>query len=372
MRSDPGLTVVTPDGWMASTLKGLIEARGFISEDSRMMAWYDAKVADEKRVTARKNRYFNCPSLDKDKLKEWLRALLIIMVVERDVGIILAGMVPANSTKIVELFTDAKEGVVGFTFCKVCLIYDRKQVDQLLLEGTRDKKRSRKAGFASTSYTEVAYVFWKGGGKRPKVHNRARLHVDPGSDVCSDVMLNVPVVPLEDRWTSPEATKKAVLKGSTWETLIDKDGSDSDDGSPDAGGQATAVDDNASSQATGRKRRRALLRAPTDADNVEVFSNPTHPLVLKEFLHEFKSSWIMCATPENGITLTAALSSDVRAPVLAFARNAAHKELVEQNVEKQLTNALVESRPSAAQPKVKQQTLVDLWERVRACEKTKN
>ena len=180
-----------------------------------------------------------------------------------------------------------------------------------------------------------------------------------------------PSSPLEDRCRSPEATKKAVLKGSTWETLIDKDGSDSDDGGPDAGGQAPAVDDNASSQATGRKRRRALLRAPTDADNVEVFSNPTHPLLVKEFLHEFKSTWVLRATPEQGITLTAALSSDVRAPVLAFARNAAHKELVEQNVEKQLTNALVESRPSAAQPKVKQQTLVDLWERVRACEKTK-
>ena len=183
-------------------------------------------------------------------------------------------------------------------------------------------------------------------------------------------MLNVPVVPLEDRCTSPEATKKAVLKGSSWETLLDKDGSDSDDGGPDAGGQAPAVDDNASSQASGlRKRRRALLRAPTDADNVEVFSNPTHPLLFKEFLHEFKSSWVMCATPEQGITLTAALSSDVRAPVLAFARNAAHKELVEKNVEKQLTNALVESRPSTAQPKVKQQSLVDLWERARALEK---
>ena len=77
----------------------------------------------------------------------------------------------------------------------------------------------------------------------------------------------------------------------------------------------------------------------------------------------------MCATPEQGITMTAALSSDVRAPVLAFARNAAHKELVEKNVEKQLTNALVESRPSTAQPKVKQQSLVDLWERARALEK---
>ena len=163
MRSDPGLTVVAPDGWMAATLQGLIQARGFISEESRMMAWFDAKVADEKRVTARKNRYFNCPSLDKDKLKEWLRALLIIMVPERDVGVILAGMVPANSMKIVELFTDAKEGVVGYSFCKVSLIYDRNQVDQLLIEGTHDKKRSRKAGFASTSYTEVAYVFWKGG-----------------------------------------------------------------------------------------------------------------------------------------------------------------------------------------------------------------
>ena len=130
------------------------------------------------------------------------------MVPERDVGVILAGMVPANSTKIVELFTDAKEGVVGYSFCKVSLIYDRNQVDQLLIEGTHDKKRSRKAGFASTSYTEVAYVFWKGGGKRPKVHNRARLHVDPGSDVCSDVILNVPVVPLRTAAPAPKRPRR--------------------------------------------------------------------------------------------------------------------------------------------------------------------
>ena len=244
----------------------------------------------------------------------------------------------------------------------------------------------RSAGFASSAGAEIAFVFWKG-DKKPKAWNRIRMHVDPGSNVSSDVMLNVPIIPSEDRHRVTEATKAAVLKGSSWETLIDtpdtpgvgnRDAGSDSDGAPAEGGQASSqepeggpVSSQGSPPTALRKRRRALLRQATDTDRVEVFSNPTHPLVLKEFIHEFKSTWCLIGTPEQGIGLTAALSSDVRVPVLAFVRNAAHKELVEMSVLAQLTNALVESRPTAVQPKVFQQTLVDMWDKARAQEKEK-
>ena len=391
MRSDPGLHVLAPEGWMAASLRTLVERRGFASDESRLLAWYDTKVADERRIVGSMNRYFNCPMVNTDPLAEWMRALLVLMVVQRDVGVILAGMtsgtVAKNVDTIEKLFTKKQDegGVPGFSFCKLNLIYDRHQVEELSRRGTHGQKRQRKAGFASSAGAEIAFVFWKG-EKKPKAYNRIRMHVDPGSNVCSDVMLNVPIIPSEDRHRVTEATKAAVLKGSSWETLMDTTGTEENqdagsdsDGAPAEGGQASSQEPEggpaSSTEATPtalRKRRRALLRQATDTDRVEVFSNPTHPLVLKEFIHEFKSTWCLIGTPEQGIGLTAALSSDVRVPVLAFVRNAAHKELVETSVLAQLTNALVESRPTAVQPKVCQQTLVDMWDKARAQEKVKS
>ena len=373
---------------MAASLRTLVETRGFASDESRLLAWYDTKVADERRIVGSMNRYFNCPMVNRDPLAEWMRALLVLLVVQRDVGIILAGTASTNVEKIEKLLTKKEDegGVPGFSFCKLNLIYDRQQVADLLLSGTPCHKRARKAGFASSAGAEIAFVFWKG-EKKPKAFNRIRMHVDPGSNVSSDVMLNVPIIPVEDRHRVPEATKAAVLKGSSWESLIDtpdtpgvgnRDAGSDSDGAPAEGGQASSQEPEGgpgSSQGSPptalRKRRRALLRQATDTDRVEAFSNPTHPLVLKEFIHEFKSTWCLIGTPEQGIGLTAALSSDVRVPVLAFVRNAAHKELLEMSVLAQLTNALVESRPTAVQPKVFQQTLVDMWDKARAQEKEK-
>ena len=389
MHSDPGLHIHAPEGWMAASLRTLVETRGFASDESRLLAWYDTKVADERRIVGTMNRYLNCPIVNRDPLAEWMRALLVLLVVQRDVGIILAGTASTNVEKIEKLLTKKEDegGVPGFSFCKLNLIYDRTQVADLLLSGTPSHKRARRAGFASSAGAEIAFVFWKG-EKKPKAFNRIRRHIDPGSNVSSDVVLNVPIIPVEDRHRVPEATKAAVLKGSSWETLIDtadtgtggnRDAGSDSDGAPAEGGQASTEETEggpASSQERPppamRKRRRALLRQATDTDRVEVFSNPTHPLVLKEFIHEFKSTWCLIGTPEQGIGLTAALSSDVRVPVLAFVRNAAHKELVETSVLAQLTNALVESRPTAVQPKVCQQTLVDMWDKARAQEKEKS
>ena len=392
MRSDPGLHVLAPEGWMAASLRTLVETRGFGSDESRLLAWYDTKVADERRIVGTMNRYFNCSGVNIDLLAEWMRALLVFMVVQRDVGVILAGTTSRfrNVERIEKLLTQKEDegGVRGFSYCKLTLIYDRLQYAELLRRGTSGhKKRSRMAGFASNAGAEIAFVFWKG-EKKPKAFNRLRSHVDPGSDVATAVMLHVPIIPVEDRHRVPEATKAAVLKGSSWETLIDtpdtpgvgnRDAGSDSDGAPAEGGPASTEETEggpASSQEPPppamRKRRRALLRQATDTDSVEVFSNPTHPLVLKEFIHEFKSTWCLIGTPEQGIGLTAALSSDVRVPVLAFVRNAEHKKLVETAVLALLTNALVESRPTAVQPKVCQQTLVDMWDKARAQEKEKS
>ena len=116
MRSDPGLTVVTPEGWMAATLRTLIESRGFVSEESRLLAWFDAKVMDERRITGTMNKYFNCPSVDKDRLAEWLRALIVLMAPSRDVGVVLSGSVAENVAKITEFLPTQRRACPGSAF----------------------------------------------------------------------------------------------------------------------------------------------------------------------------------------------------------------------------------------------------------------
>ena len=118
MRSDPGLHVLAPEGWMAASLRTLVETRGFASDESRLLAWYDTKVADERRIVGTMNRYFNCSGVNIDLLAEWMRALLVFMVAQRDVGVILAGTTSINVERIEKLFTQkqTKKGATRVPF----------------------------------------------------------------------------------------------------------------------------------------------------------------------------------------------------------------------------------------------------------------
>ena len=79
----------------------------------------------------------------------------------------------------------------------------------------------------------------------PRKYGIWRKFVDPNSRVCEDVMANVPVV-INPVCAEPDI-KKAVLAGSSWETLINqKDEADlcesGDDGEEEVHTQAGQTD----------------------------------------------------------------------------------------------------------------------------------
>ena len=165
--------------------------------------------------------------------------------------------------------------------------------------------------------------------------------------------------------------KAKVLKGSSWESKATtppaSPGVSGDEEDRTEAGETAPAEVDAPVKKR-PKRRRALLRQPS-ADDVECFSFPTHPLIIKEFLKEFKSTWLVVATPELGVCLSGALSGDTRVPILALTKNEIHSEQLRLACHNALVEGLVDDSPTTCLPKVTQTSLVDIWADLKKKEK---
>ena len=252
------------------------------------------------------------------------------------------------------------------------LIFDREALRNLWRNGVPKHDQARKRpsnSVGSATYSEDLYICWAL-AEKPKFGLVYRCAIDQGSEAGSDVIMNVPVVDADERAKVPAEIKDKILAGSSWQNRA---ASEPRSRSPSVAETMAGAGDIAGSDCFAepkkkRKRRRALLRQPS-SDDVECFSFPTHPMIIKEFLKEFRSTWCVLGTPELGVCMAGALSGDTRVPVLAFTRNETHSEYLKRSVKRALVEALVDDTLSIAQPKVTQKSLKDMWSKIQEQEK---
>ena len=78
------------------------------------------------------------------------------------------------------------------------------------------------------------------------------------------------------------------------------------------------------------KRGRALRRRATE-EKVPFMTHIVSPEVVKEFMHELKSTWAIFGTAEVGMAACGALA--LNHPVVMFANNPKHEELLREGLE---------------------------------------
>ena len=71
-----------------------------------------------------------------------------------------------------------------------------------------------------------------------------------------------------------------------------------------------------------------MKRTYTDDSNVPLFAHPLHPNLVREFVTSLGATWSIFGTPESGRGLLGCLSPLAKVPVVAFARNSAHAQVM--------------------------------------------
>jgi hypothetical protein len=334
---DPGLSIISPDTWDTAALELAIKGRLSHGSTGRFVAFYDPKADEDARVHPGQNVFLRYPPVHKERLEAFLTAVDSIMQPKQDFVVIFEGRVKENRGIILKLL----EKDMKWQHREMTLVSDKGAFDKVLVSGTTKKRRRIHRGFATAKYRENVFICWK--GKVPRVQNRRRTVVDVGAWVADDTMSNVPVLPLKDRPTVPAATKAEVFKGSTWAGKAD-DGQESDsslDDHSDCSSKHANEQDNAetpkSSTKSANKRGRALVRKPTDVGAVPLFTHPIHPNLIREFVISLSATWAIFGTPESGCGLMGCLSPLAKVPVVAFARNAAHANVLTELVKNTIT-----------------------------------
>ena len=364
-----GLVTVCPTSWTQAFLAGILSSNGFSGDTTAVLGIFDPKADEEHRVHPGRNKYRNPAPVNADRLKNFVHAMASVMTHRNDVTLIFGGQVKSNNATIEGIL--AKQAPV-WSYRIVRIIFDREALRNLWRNGVPKHDQARKRpsnSVGSATYSEDLYICWAL-AEKPKFGLVYRCAIDQGSETGSDVIMNVPVVDADERAKVPAAIKDRILAGSSWQNRA---ASLPRSRSPSVAETMAGASDIAGSDCFAepkkkRKRRRALLRQPS-TDDVECFSFPTHPMIIKEFLKEFRSTWCVLGTPELGVCMAGALSGDTRVPVLAFTRNETHSEYLKRSVKRALVEALVDDTLSIAQPKVTQKSLKDMWSKIQAQEK---
>jgi len=79
------------------------------------------------------------------------------------------------------------------------------------------------------------------------------------------------------------------------------------------------------------ERGRALLRKPTNEEEVALFTHVVPPELVKEFLYELGSQWAIFGTAAAGVAARGALA--LKKPTVLFALGEEHEKLLKRGVE---------------------------------------
>lgn len=102
------------------------------------------------------------------------------------------------------------------------------------------------------------------------------------------------------------------------------------------------------------KRGRALLRRTTDEEQVPFVTHAVSPEIVKEFMYELKSQWAIFGTSEVGVAARGALA--LKRPVVLFAHNARHEEILRAGLEAGITESCLAGGDFSSK------TLVAAWQ----------
>jgi hypothetical protein len=332
MSCDPGLTIISPETWSEEFLKNAFAGPMAHGSKGRFVAFFDPKADEDCRVHPGQNVFLNYPSVNKERLQAFTTAVDSIMREGQDFMIVFEGKVKENRGVVLKCLEEHK-----LHHREMTMIADKEQLDLVLKEGAAKKKRRVHRGFATAKYRENCFICWK--GKVPRVAKKRRRFVDVGSRVADDVMSNVPVLAVDERPRVAADKKDEIMKGSTWA------GKPCDPEPGSSGGDESSVSSDTHKEKKHKddkdkktKRGRALLRQPTDNAAVPLFSHPMHPTLIKEFVTSLEATWAIFGTPESGCGLLGCLSPDTRVPVLSFARNKAHADVLKTFVKTSIAN----------------------------------
>ena len=308
---------VCPSSWCSAMLAGTVQAQSLEGAFGRFVALFDPKCDEDARVHDHQNYFLRFPPLNKERLEEWAKGIDTIMTEGQDIVVILEGKVAENREKIKKVISAMK-----WKTREMSLHYDEDQVDQFCKAGNVKKRRRCFRGFATATYSEIAYICWK--GQVPRIGSKKRRFVNPGSRVASDCITKVPIVSQDDLPLVEANVKDTVLKGSTWSGKPEQAEEEKEELFVSSSGSEDA--DEKPTKRKGTKRGRALLRR-TSSTLVPFFSHPTSKELAKEFFSSFGATWVVLGTPEAGCSVLACL--ELKVPVIAMCRNAAHAEAVQ-------------------------------------------
>jgi hypothetical protein len=233
MRHNPGVVILSPQSWCSQSLQTLLAGQVSLASMGKAIGFFDPKADEDVRVHPGQNVFLNYPSVNRERLEAFMEAFNSIMTDSRDVAVIFEGRVVQNRQPIVQLIEKFR-----WNYREVSLISDKTAFDNLLRHGNSGKTKRVKRGFATGKFRENVYVCWK--GRAPKMAAKTRKWIDAGSHVSDDVMMNVPVLSVDERPTVDATTKSEVLKGSTWagKPPVGEDTDPEESSGSDSGGEA--------------------------------------------------------------------------------------------------------------------------------------
>ena len=148
-----------------------------------------------------------------------------------------------------------------------------------------------------------------------------RAFVDKGSNISSDIIWDVPQVQLHQIYGVSQDRQAEGLG---------------------IGGKETEEERKKEEEANTKneddlrkvKRNRALLRRPTDENNVPFMTHVVPAQIVKEFLFELDSRVAIFGTSEVGVAPLGALA--LKVPVVLFCNNSMHEKILEEALEKRI------------------------------------
>ncbi|CAE7650481.1 unnamed protein product [Symbiodinium sp. CCMP2592] len=257
------------------------------------------------------------PAITSDDFEQFLGTWLRVHTKSQDFLFVLTGKVRSNEAMIEKLLVKNK-----VNFKRLILCYDE---SQMRAAGYYTRLR----GFCNSASSEVAFVGWS--GKLPKLSQRSRVYVDPGTDVYSDVLQRVPVSDKADLNTCSAKDREELLKvcGVAAADNGDEEEADQEDGEDDG-----PVKRKYAKRFSGK----ALFRAPSCPDDVVMFPLDPSIALYQEIFNQLGPSWVLLGTPGGGNGVLGALKSGL--PSVSIYRSKLHASLARQFILRKLAELM--------------------------------
>ncbi len=230
--TDPGIVILTPDRWERASLESLMKTQIILADQGAFCAFFFSASDREARCHPSQNKCLREAPLSKARLLNFSQAVNGIMQECRDAVVISVGRVPGNEKIVEAVVVEMK-----WEHKIIDAVTERNDYDKFIKSGSPSKKRRTLRGLATCKYKVQFWICWKpakdGGRSTLPIKAGFRVHVDKGSPVAADIMLDVPHVSLAEIYTVTKDKQKKALGHCGMETDIEaKESKDKDSTQP--------------------------------------------------------------------------------------------------------------------------------------------